>query len=238
MRSFILIKAFLLCSYSWVSVSGSESQTVQVQPGEEITPLCPNISTTPTQTDWLRLVNRTKSSCVSSLYESEGSPSFCHGFQNGKYEMSSNVSTVFLKIKHVDLSDSGLYFCGFYIKKHTVIAEVIELSVQGETSDGRINLITVILGSLTVLLTIVIVGLAVKIRKLQTGTRNNRGPDHLNYAALSFQAKPKRNRRPASERQLEPNDTSETAAQHGTDALTYSSAFMLLYVDRRLKESQ
>uniref|UniRef100_A0A3Q3L292 Immunoglobulin domain-containing protein n=1 Tax=Mastacembelus armatus TaxID=205130 RepID=A0A3Q3L292_9TELE len=225
MRSFILIKAFLLCSYSWVSVSGSESQTVQVQPGEEITPLCPNISTTPTQTDWLRLVNRTKSSCVSSLYESEGSPSFCHGFQNGKYEMSSNVSTVFLKIKHVDLSDSGLYFCGFYIKKHTVIAEVIELSVQGngETddevdfkkneSDGRINLITVILGSLTVLLTIVIVGLAVKIRKLQTAVHEekmpeinkNRGPDHLNYAALSFQAKPKRNRRPASERQLEPN---------------------------------
>uniref|UniRef100_A0A3Q3LEM7 Immunoglobulin domain-containing protein n=1 Tax=Mastacembelus armatus TaxID=205130 RepID=A0A3Q3LEM7_9TELE len=213
MRSFILIKAFLLCSYR------SESQTVQVQPGEEITPLCPNISTTPTQTDWLRLVNRTKSSCVSSLYESEGSPSFCHGFQNGKYEMSSNVSTVFLKIKHVDLSDSGLYFCGFYIKKHTVIAEVIELSIKTDCkaiisildeSDGRINLITVILGSLTVLLTIVIVGLAVKIRKLQTAShflenKQNRGPDHLNYAALSFQAKPKRNRRPASERQLEPN---------------------------------
>uniref|UniRef100_A0A3Q3RQV6 Ig-like domain-containing protein n=1 Tax=Mastacembelus armatus TaxID=205130 RepID=A0A3Q3RQV6_9TELE len=185
MRSFSLIKAFLLCC---VSVSGSESQTVQVQPGEEINLLCPNISTTPTQTDWLRLVNRTKSSCVSSLYESDGSPSFCHGFQNGEYEMSSNVSTVFLKIKHVDLSDSGLYFCGFYIKKHTVIAKVIELSVQDE-SDRRINLITVILGSLTVLLTIVIVGLAVKIRKLQTGTRNNRGPDHLNYAALSFQTR-------------------------------------------------
>ncbi|XP_026149449.1 uncharacterized protein LOC113122363 isoform X2 [Mastacembelus armatus] len=216
MRSFILIKAFLLCSYSWVSVSGSESQTVQVQPGEEVTLLCPNISTTPTQTDWLRLVNRTKSSCVSSLYESEGSPSFCHGFQNGKYEMSSNVSTVFLKIKHVDLSDSGLYFCGFYIKKHTVIAKVIELSVQGngETddevdfkkneSDGRINLITVTLGCLTVGFMMVVTGLAVKIRKQQKALNKELHPQrnkvlvskYMDSAALRFLPETRRSRTP------------------------------------------
>uniref|UniRef100_A0A3Q3LCN5 Ig-like domain-containing protein n=1 Tax=Mastacembelus armatus TaxID=205130 RepID=A0A3Q3LCN5_9TELE len=214
MRSFILIKVFLPCSYSWVSVSGSESQTVQVQPGEEVTLLCPNISRSPTHTNWFRLVKRTKPSCVSSVFESKGRTSFCDGFQNGKYEMSSNISPVFLKIKSVDLSDSGLYFCGFYINKHTVIASAVELSVQGETvdfkktiisildeCDGRINLITVILGCLTVLLTIVIIDLAVKIKRLQTGTRNaefvayllNRGSDDLNYAPLNFR------------RQLEPN---------------------------------
>ncbi|XP_026150750.1 uncharacterized protein LOC113123137 [Mastacembelus armatus] len=196
MRSFTLVTTLFLCSLGWVSVSGSESQTVQVQPGEEVTLLCPNISTTPTHTNWFRLVKRTKPSCVSSMFESKGRTSFCDGFKNGKYEMSSNVSTVFLKIKHVDLSDSGLYFCGFYINKHTVIAKVIELSVQGngetddeikteckaiisilDECDGRINLITVILGSLTVLLTIVIVGLAVKIRKLQTAMHEEKMPE-------------------------------------------------------------
>uniref|UniRef100_A0A3Q3LCX5 Uncharacterized protein n=1 Tax=Mastacembelus armatus TaxID=205130 RepID=A0A3Q3LCX5_9TELE len=138
---------------------------------QHFTLLCPNISTIPTQTDWFRLVNRTKSSCL-------------------------QLSTVFLKIKHVDLSDSGLH------QMKTECKAIISIL---DESDRRINLITVILGSLTVLLTIVIVGLAVKIRKLQTGTRNNQGSDDLNYATLSFQAKPKRSRRPASERQLEPN---------------------------------
>ena len=66
------------------------------------------------------------------MYEFEGKALLCDGVQNGKFEMSSNISTVFLKIKRVDLSDSGLYFCGYYIKTHTVIADVTELSVQGK----------------------------------------------------------------------------------------------------------
>ncbi|XP_071334056.1 uncharacterized protein [Trachinotus anak] len=220
MRSFTLITAFVLYSYSWISVSVSQSQTV-VQSGEEVTLLCSNISSYQSQTDWFRLVNRTKVSCVSSMYGSEGKASFCDGFQN-RFEMSSNVTTVFLKIKRVDLSDSGLYFCGFYKGTHTVISDTTHLNVQGysksdddskETSDGMTNLMSVILGGLTVFLTIVVIVLAVKIRKLQkavnedpqTERNENLGSEDLNYAALSFQAKPKRNRRPASERELEPN---------------------------------
>ncbi|CAK6973017.1 uncharacterized protein LOC128383406 [Scomber scombrus] len=222
MKSFTLITAFLLCSLSWVSVSDSEPQTVEVQPGKEVTLLCSNISATPTQTDWFRVVNRTKASCIASMYGSEGNASLCDGFQNTKFEMSSNISTIFLKITQVDLSDSGLYFCGFYIKTHTVIADVTELQVQGkivvtkdtfflvEESDG-INLMSVILGAVTLLLTIIIIVLAVKIRKLHTAANEEPRPernknlrsDDLNYAALNFQAKPKRNRQAASEREKE-----------------------------------
>ena len=122
----------LLCVSGWISVSVSESQTVEVQPGGEVTLQCSNISKAPTQTDWFRVVNRTKASCISSMYESGDKASLCDGFQNGKFEMHSNISTVFLKIKRVDLSDSGLYLCGFYINTHTVIADVTELSVQGK----------------------------------------------------------------------------------------------------------
>uniref|UniRef100_A0A3Q1JBI0 Ig-like domain-containing protein n=1 Tax=Anabas testudineus TaxID=64144 RepID=A0A3Q1JBI0_ANATE len=208
MRSFTLITALLL--YSWISVSGSESQTVEVQPGEEVTLLCSNISKHATQTDWFRVVNRTKPRCISSLYRSDDEASYCDGFQNG-FEMSSNTSTVFLKIKRVDLSDSGLYFCGFYINTHTVITSVTYLNVQDDP-DGTTNLMTVILCGLTVFLNTVIIGLFVKIRKLKTvcsdskhSALQNLASDDLNYAALSFLEKPKRVRKPASESVLEPN---------------------------------
>ncbi|XP_050931583.1 uncharacterized protein LOC108881999 isoform X13 [Lates calcarifer] len=224
MGSFILITALFLYSYNWISVSVSETQTVEVQLGQEVTLLCPNISKHPTQTDWFRLVNRTEVSCVSAMYKSDGEASFCDGFQN-RFEMSSNITTVFLKIKRVDFSDSGLYFCGFYINAHTVISNTVHLNVQDgdfdnevdfkteKTPDGITNLMTVVLGGLTVFLTIVIIVLAVEIRKLQTAVneepqteRNkNLGSDDLNYAALSFQSKAKRKRRPPSERELEPN---------------------------------
>ncbi|XP_074480356.1 uncharacterized protein LOC141761046 [Sebastes fasciatus] len=209
MRSFTLITALLLCSLS--SISGSESQTVEVQSGEEVTLTCNNISSSPTHLEWFRLINRTKPSCISSMYWFDGEARFCVGFQNG-FEMSFNNSTVFLKIKRVDLSDSGLYFCGFYVDQHTVIADATHLIVQ-EEFDVTANLMSLILGALTVSLTIVVVVLAVKVRKLQTAVneepqpeRNkNLGSDELNYAALSFQAKPKRSRRPAPEREMEPH---------------------------------
>ncbi|XP_037614617.1 uncharacterized protein LOC119481586 [Sebastes umbrosus] len=230
MRSFTLT-ALLLCSL--ISVSGSESQTVEVQSGDEVTLTCPNIFKIPTRKEWFRLINRTKPSCISSMYGSNGEALLCDGFQKEKFEMSSNKSTVFLKIKRVDLSDSGLYFCGIYKDQHTVIVSATHLIVQGdgesdgevefkteksnsiivlvEENDGSANLMSLILGGLTVSLTIVVVVLAVKVRKLQTAVneelqpeRNkNLGSDELNSAALRFLPETMRNRRPASEREVE-----------------------------------
>uniref|UniRef100_A0A4W6CX09 Ig-like domain-containing protein n=1 Tax=Lates calcarifer TaxID=8187 RepID=A0A4W6CX09_LATCA len=204
MRSFTLIPALLLCS--WISVSVSESQTVEVQSGEDVTLLCSSTSTAPTHTFWSKLYNKTKISCISSMYGSEGKASFCDGFQNGKYEMSSNITTISLKIKQVDVSDSGLYLCGFYMKFNLMIFLVEEL-------DGIAKLTSMILGAVTVFLVMVVIGLAVKYRKRETAhneeehspQKQNPVSDDLNYAALSFQSKAKRKRRPPSERELEPN---------------------------------
>ncbi|XP_078147866.1 uncharacterized protein LOC139928678 [Centroberyx gerrardi] len=210
MMSYTLVTALLLCNLSWISFS--ESQTVVVQPGEEVTLTCTNISSSPTHSEWFRLVNRSKPCCISSMYDSDETASFCDGFQNGKFEMRSNVSTLFLKIKQVDLSDSGLYFCGFYRDTQTVIVNATFLKVQ-EESDGITSLASVILGGVTVFLVMVIVGLVLKIRQLQTAAKEELQPqrsenldsDELKYAALSFHPKPKRSRRPASEKEVEPN---------------------------------
>ncbi|XP_071758707.2 uncharacterized protein LOC139914322 [Centroberyx gerrardi] len=209
MMSYTLVTALLLCNLSWIPVSVSESQTVEVQPGEEVTLMCTNISS---YSVWFRLVSRSKPCCISSMYDSDETAWFCDGFQNGKFEMRSNVSTLFLKIKQVDLSDSGFYFCGFYIDGHTVIVNETYLNIK-EKLDGITSLASVILGGVTVFLVMVIVGLVLKIRQLQTAAEEELQPqrsenldsDELKYAALSFHPKPKRSRRPASEKEVEPN---------------------------------
>uniref|UniRef100_UPI003AAC27E7 uncharacterized protein n=1 Tax=Centroberyx gerrardi TaxID=166262 RepID=UPI003AAC27E7 len=229
MMSYTLVTALLLWNLSWIPVSVSESQTVEVQPGEEVTLLCTNVSSYSTYSMWFRVVNRSEPCCISSMYDSDVNAWFCDGFRNGKFEMRSNVSTLFLKIKQVDLSDSGLYFCGLCIAGSTVIVNATYLTVQGngdfddkgddkskilaEELDGITSVASVILGGVTVFLVMVIVGLVLKIRQLQTAAKEELQPqrsenldsDELKYAALSFHPKPKRSRRPASEKEVEPN---------------------------------
>ncbi|XP_038586992.1 uncharacterized protein LOC119912081 [Micropterus salmoides] len=226
MMNFILMTAFILCSLSWISVSVSESQTVEVQSGEDVTLLCSNISTYDAVTFWFRLVQRTNISCISVMMKSYRNATFCDGYQSGRFEMSSNISALFLKIKQVDLSDSGLYFCGFYEKAHPSFS-VIYLNIKGsdephddvegqckskmfeEESDGIAKLTSVILGGLTVFLVIVIIGLLVKNRKLQKAAREKQNPqqhenlDSDDLKALSLYSTTIRNRRPASEREVE-----------------------------------
>uniref|UniRef100_UPI003AAA5A10 uncharacterized protein isoform X4 n=1 Tax=Centroberyx gerrardi TaxID=166262 RepID=UPI003AAA5A10 len=212
MMSYTLVTALLLCNLSWIPVSVSESQTVEVQPGEEVTLTCTNISSSPIYSEWFRVGNRSEPCCISSMYKSDDNPWFCDGFQNGKFEMRSNISTLFLKIKQVDLSDSGLYFCGFYRDGDTVIVNATYLKVQ-EKPDGITSLASVILGGVTVFLIMVIVGLVLKIRQLQTAAEEELQPqrsenldsDELKYTALSFHPKMKRRRRPASEKEVETN---------------------------------
>ncbi|XP_070849926.1 uncharacterized protein [Chaetodon trifascialis] len=164
MMNFTLTAAFILC---WISVSASESQTVEAQPGEEVTLMCSNISKYDGVMFWFRLVNRNQISCIFVLYNSKSNATLCDGYQSGKFEMRSNTSTVFLQIKQVDLSDSGQYFCGFYNSGRPLFS-VIYLNIEDD-SEGISKLMSVILGALTVFLVMVIVALVVKSRKRQNG---------------------------------------------------------------------
>ncbi|KAM8746968.1 uncharacterized protein AB9X84_015123 [Acanthopagrus schlegelii] len=222
MKNFTLIAVLSLCSISWISASVSQYQTVEAQPGEEVTLQC-NISKYDTQTFWSRLVNRTKISCVVVIYIYGGKVSVCDGYDKGKFEMKSNISTVFLNIKKVDSSDSGLYYCGFVING-TPILTPIHLKVNGSDEphdddregkrefDGIAMLTSVILGALTVVLLLVVSGLVVENSKLQTAVKEDQNTerggenllsDQLKDAALSFYPTSVRSRRPASEREVE-----------------------------------
>lgn len=82
---------------------------MEVWPGEDATLLFSNFSSSPTQIIWFRLVNRTQAHCILSIYISTDPISFCNGVKHEKFEVTSNISTVFLKIKYTDLSDFGLW---------------------------------------------------------------------------------------------------------------------------------
>ncbi|XP_047448417.1 uncharacterized protein LOC125012480 [Mugil cephalus] len=213
MVNFTLIPV-LLCTFSWISVSVSEFYTLEVQPGEEVTLLCSNFSSVPMRIFWLKLVNGPNITRISSMLTSDQNTSFYDGFGPGRFNMTSNTTTLFLNIKPVDLSDSGLYLCGFYTEQGLVTVSLMAANLKVQViADQFISVITVILAGVTVFLLIIIICLVVKIRTLHTAQHGevnpqhteNVGSDSLNYAAVSFRPKAKSSRRPAAERELEPH---------------------------------
>lgn len=156
------------------------------------------------------------------MYGSNGQALFCDGFQNGKFNMTSNNVAVFLQIKPVDLSDAGLYFCGFFLDYHIIISTRVELRIQGgETSEGEdfkteeesnrmTQPLSIILAGLTGLLTMVVIILILNIRKPQTAPQQqpeqsseNVDSVDLNSAVLRLHPQTPRSRRPAKETQVE-----------------------------------
>ncbi|XP_069375256.1 uncharacterized protein [Paralichthys olivaceus] len=207
----------LLCILSWISVSRCNFHVVEVQTGEEVTLLCTNYSIVPSHIFWFRLDNRSNTSQISSMLNPDTDAQLSNRFEKEKFSMTSNVSTLFLQIKQVDLSDSGLYICGFTTnrdsRKVPAVYSATYLKVQ-EESDAQANLtIKTLMGSLIVLLIIIIIVLVLKIWKLHPGHNEAQDPPHntnmgsgdLNYAALSFSSRAEQSRRPAGRGELEPN---------------------------------
>uniref|UniRef100_A0A3Q3E4D4 Ig-like domain-containing protein n=1 Tax=Labrus bergylta TaxID=56723 RepID=A0A3Q3E4D4_9LABR len=221
-----LIKAFLLCSLSWISVSSSESQTVEVQSGEDVTLMCSGMDENLKVRYWLKVVKGADIQCVSAMTNPTSTVRYHDGFSNHTFTMSSNTSTIFLKVRSVDLNKSGIYYCGFNKDGHPFLT-TIHLKIKGsneysdtmiflvEECDGAATLVSMILGGLTLLLVMVVIGLGAKIRKLQTAAEERQNPGHtevnttqftstqfasdeLNYAAVTFRSKAKR-------REPEPN---------------------------------
>uniref|UniRef100_A0A3Q4H135 Ig-like domain-containing protein n=1 Tax=Neolamprologus brichardi TaxID=32507 RepID=A0A3Q4H135_NEOBR len=190
MRNFDSLTVLLVCSLSWIPVS----QPLEVQSGKEVTLLCSNFSSSPSLIFWFRVTKRAELSCIAAMFKPHEPASFCAGFQNGKFEMSSNLSTVFLRIKQVDLLDSGLYFCGFKMQSSPVIVEATDLVVQGKND----LFICLILGVLTVFLITVIICLAVKIKKLQKGIFIRQISELRHNGAVTFWPDTESHHRPAS----------------------------------------
>uniref|UniRef100_A0A3Q2WJ51 Ig-like domain-containing protein n=1 Tax=Haplochromis burtoni TaxID=8153 RepID=A0A3Q2WJ51_HAPBU len=127
------IALFFLCLFSLFSFSTAfEFHSVEVQPDEEVTLQCSNLSSYPVHLFWFRSTNRPSASRISSMVSPESNVTFYEGFQNGKFNMASNTSVLFLEIKQVDSSDSGLYVCGLPSSEKSIVYGATNLKVQGK----------------------------------------------------------------------------------------------------------
>ncbi|MED6240114.1 hypothetical protein ATANTOWER_016251 [Ataeniobius toweri] len=195
----------VFCTLCWVSVSVFEFHTVVVQPSEEVTLQCSNFCSFPAHIFWFKLANGSNSTLISSMFTSESRVSLREGFQNGKFTMTSNRTDLFLSIKWVDFSDPGLYTCG----TSQDIFSATYLQVQVDVFSVPFW----IMCAASVFLLILVICLVAKIRRVQTAQadsktqQQNKNPDSdtLNYAALNFHSKPKRNRLAEAEDVLETN---------------------------------
>ncbi|CAI5672371.1 unnamed protein product [Oreochromis niloticus] len=210
-----VITALALSCFCWIAVSGSEFQTPKLQAGENVTLQCTKTFTYDVLTFWFRLVNGTTANSL-AVKPVSTNVNYNAEFQTGKFEMTQNTSDVFLKIKQVDVSDSGLYFCGF-VSEGRLNLRVIQLKV-GDTDEPQdhmdciskevAKLTSVTLGVLSVFLLMVITGLAVQHGK-SAKEHENKNPEqfeNLDPGTLkdpALQSAVKRRGRPAAQKQPE-----------------------------------
>ncbi|XP_014886963.1 uncharacterized protein LOC106946833 [Poecilia latipinna] len=207
MGKFSLILA-VFCTLCWVSSSVFDFHTVVVQPRKEVTLWCSNFSALPVHIFWYKLVDGSNASCIASMFSSEVNASLREGYENGKFNMTSNRTNIFLSIKQVDASDSGLYICGngkdleWNIFSSTYLQVEVDVFVEPFW----------ILCAASIFLLIIIICLVEKIRRIQKARADSQNPqqiknpesDNLNYAALTFKTpKTKRTRTAEAEKDLE-----------------------------------
>uniref|UniRef100_A0A4W6BPN7 Immunoglobulin V-set domain-containing protein n=1 Tax=Lates calcarifer TaxID=8187 RepID=A0A4W6BPN7_LATCA len=100
----------------------SESQTVKAQSGQES-----NCCAKDNQRSSCDVLAQSGQQDQYELYlsyvRSDSKAEYCDGYEAGNFQMRSNSSTVYLKIKQVNVSDSGQYFCGFYTNGRVTFTE-------------------------------------------------------------------------------------------------------------------
>ncbi|XP_078792433.1 uncharacterized protein LOC105353772 [Oryzias latipes] len=184
----------LLCTLSLISLSTPEFHTAKVQPEGEVTLKCSNFSNLISNILWFKLNDGRNATIISSMITSESNATMLDGFKE-RFFMTSNITHVFLNIKNVNFSDSGLYFCGHRGSTSAVIFGATHLLVYEMSRSPE--LLTIILGSIIAfLLMVIIVMLFMKIRSypkapVERHQKENLDSDALNYAAVSFRWKAK-----------------------------------------------
>uniref|UniRef100_A0A3P9I9K4 Ig-like domain-containing protein n=1 Tax=Oryzias latipes TaxID=8090 RepID=A0A3P9I9K4_ORYLA len=118
-----------------ITVSLSEFVIEEVQHGGQASLLCSNLSTSIINISWFKMDKRANTSRssnrqIASMCTADSNATVQEEFKNGRFQMSTNTTHVFLNITKVDLSDSGMYCCGFYINNYFVIFDATILQVK------------------------------------------------------------------------------------------------------------
>nr|NP_001020668.1 novel immune-type receptor 11b precursor [Danio rerio]CAI21230.1 novel immune-type receptor 11.2 [Danio rerio] len=198
----LLISALLMGLLSLVK--SSQIVNISAQPGENVTIWCKHTSNTGKNIHWFKQTHGAVPlnivyKMISYKFE-ELHLKYLNDFQPDRFVMSLNTENTSLSILNVEISDSALYFCGWYSWKilfgDGALLDIKDLKGPISTKDCSGNTfytLTFILGGIIViLLTVTLTLFIIKIRKIHKKDENQHATQHHEeahssvYAALRF----------------------------------------------------
>ncbi|XP_042617278.1 uncharacterized protein LOC109045499 [Cyprinus carpio] len=107
--------------------------------GTTVTLLCSNILKEPSYIAWFKQTNDSLPLCIATQYVSVNPADsiYFSGFKENHVEMSVNKTFSSLKIVNVDISDSGIFYCGSFLTNHMMFHDKTQLVVVNETSQSK-----------------------------------------------------------------------------------------------------
>uniref|UniRef100_A0A8C2JUA9 Immunoglobulin V-set domain-containing protein n=1 Tax=Cyprinus carpio TaxID=7962 RepID=A0A8C2JUA9_CYPCA len=96
-----------------------------------VTLLCSNILKEPSYIAWFKQTNDSLPLCIATQYVSEkpADSIYFNGFKENHLEMSVEKTFSSLKTVHVDVSDSGIFYCGYVLTNHMMFHDKTQLVV-------------------------------------------------------------------------------------------------------------
>lgn len=91
-----------------------------VNSGSTVSLLCSNILTEPSYIAWFKQINGSLPLCIVTQYVNRRQTDsiYLNGFKKDHVEMSVNQTFSSLKIVNVDVSDSGMFYCGSFLTNY------------------------------------------------------------------------------------------------------------------------
>ncbi len=102
-----------------------------VKSGTTVSLLCSNMLKEPSYIAWFKHTNDSLPLCIATQYVG-GKPAesiYLNGFKKNHAEMSVNKTFSSLKIVNVDVSDSGIFYCGSFLTNHMMFHNKTQLVV-------------------------------------------------------------------------------------------------------------
>ncbi|XP_016324391.1 uncharacterized protein LOC107674800 [Sinocyclocheilus anshuiensis] len=215
----LIISALLICGMGLLTaVKSSQIVNLSAQPGENVTIWCQHTSETGINIHWFKQTNSSVPIAIVYMMISyqlkEIHKSYLNGFQQDRLLMILNIKNTSLRILNVDVSDSGLYFCGWESRiitfsdgTHLDIKDLKKSSISTrDCSENIFYKLTFIFGGIIVILIIIpFIVLIIKIQNRNTQekdadrhvTQHHEEPQSSVYAALQFSKHQKKSRRAA-----------------------------------------
>lgn len=114
----------------------SQATNISAQPGDNVTIWCQHTLQIGNNMHWFKQTNSAVPLTIVYMmlpYDIEVLPTFLNGFQADRLVMSLNSKNSSLSILNVDISDSGLYYCGWHSRGIT-FGDGKNLDIKGNLS--------------------------------------------------------------------------------------------------------